>query len=163
MEKYSKHVPQYPIRDNCLQKMKNLVFIIKNLDWNADNYFITNAETRDWTRDLQILSLTLFEILNDTPKVQQISYTLLEKKTVAEMEWFQVFPTAQNMEFSIEGFFSECEQIRNIFPLRISLQKQPPKVFYKKSILKNFVKFTGKHQCQSVFLIKLQVSGLQLY
>ena len=42
MEKYSKHVPQYPIRDYCLQKMKNLVFIIKNLDWNADNYFITN-------------------------------------------------------------------------------------------------------------------------
>ena len=74
MEKYSKHVPQYPIRDNCLQKMKNLVFIIKNLDWNADNYFITNH-----------LPLS-FEILNDTPKVQQISYTLLEKKTVAEME-----------------------------------------------------------------------------
>ena len=31
------------------------------------------------------------------------------------------------------------------------LQKQPPDVFYKKAVLKNFVKFTGKHLCQSLF------------
>ena len=29
-------------------------------------------------------------------------------------------------------------------------------VFSKKSVLRNFVKFTGKHLCQSLFLIKLQ-------
>ena len=29
-------------------------------------------------------------------------------------------------------------------------------VFYKKSVLRNFAKFTGKHLCQSLFLIKLQ-------
>ena len=28
------------------------------------------------------------------------------------------------------------------------------KVFYKKGVLKNFTKFTGKHLCQSSFLIK---------
>ena len=28
----------------------------------------------------------------------------------------------------------------------------PPKVFYKKGILKNFAIFTGKHLCQSLFL-----------
>ena len=30
-------------------------------------------------------------------------------------------------------------------------------------VLRNFAKFTGKHPCQSLFLIKLQASGLQLY
>ena len=33
----------------------------------------------------------------------------------------------------------------------------------KKGALRNCVKFTGKHLCQSLFLIKLQGSGLQLY
>ena len=31
------------------------------------------------------------------------------------------------------------------------LQKQPPKVFYKKGVLRNFAKFTGKHLCQCLF------------
>ena len=35
-------------------------------------------------------------------------------------------------------------------------QKQPPEVFWKKSVLKNFVNFTGKHLCGSLFLINLQ-------
>ena len=43
------------------------------------------------------------------------------------------------------------------------IQKQPPEVFYKKGVLKNFTKFTGKHLYQSLFLIKLQASDLQLY
>ena len=33
----------------------------------------------------------------------------------------------------------------------------------KKSVLKNIAKFTGKHLCQSLFLIKLQDRGLHLY
>ena len=36
--------------------------------------------------------------------------------------------------------------------------EQPPKVFYTKSVLKNFTKFTGKHLRQSLFLKK--VAGL---
>ena len=40
------------------------------------------------------------------------------------------------------------------FNQKTHLQKQPPEVFYKKGVLKNFVKFTGKQQCQSLFLIK---------
>ena len=32
-------------------------------------------------------------------------------------------------------------------------------VFYEKGVLKNFVKFTGKHLCQSLFFNK----GQQLY
>ena len=38
-------------------------------------------------------------------------------------------------------------------------QKQPPEVFYKKSVLKNFAKFIGKQLCQSLFFNK----GLQLH
>ena len=30
-------------------------------------------------------------------------------------------------------------------------QKQPPEMFYKKHVLENFAKFTGKHLCQSLF------------
>ena len=30
------------------------------------------------------------------------------------------------------------------------LQKQPPEIFYKKGVLKDFAKFTGKHLCQSL-------------
>ena len=33
-------------------------------------------------------------------------------------------------------------------------QKQPPEVFYKKGVLKNFAKFPGKHLCQSLFFNK---------
>ena len=31
-------------------------------------------------------------------------------------------------------------------------QKQPPELFYKKSVLENFAKSTGKHLCQSLQL-----------
>ena len=34
-----------------------------------------------------------------------------------------------------------------------------PEVFCKKGILRNFAKFTGKHLCQSLLLIKLQALG----
>ena len=40
-----------------------------------------------------------------------------------------------------------------------SNQKQSPEVFYKKGVLKNFAKFTGKHLCQSLFFNK--VAGLR--
>ena len=36
-----------------------------------------------------------------------------------------------------------------------SIQKEPPEVFCKKAILKNFAKFTGKHLCQSLFFHKV--------
>ena len=40
-----------------------------------------------------------------------------------------------------------------------SEQKKPPEVFYKKGALKNFLKFTGKHLCRSIFSNK--VAGLR--
>ena len=45
----------------------------------------------------------------------------------------------------------------------LTFRSSYPKVFYKKGVLRNFVKFTGKHLCQGLFLIKLPAWGLQLY
>ena len=36
------------------------------------------------------------------------------------------------------------------------VQKQPPQMFCKRRCSKKFAHFTGKHLCQSLFLIKLQ-------
>ena len=41
----------------------------------------------------------------------------------------------------------------------LDIQKQPPEVFCKKDVLKNFAKFTGKYLCQSLFFNK--VTGLR--
>ena len=45
-----------------------------------------------------------------------------------------------------KGYFSSSEAY---------WQKQPPAVFYKKGVLTNFSKFTGKHLCQSLFFKRL--------
>ena len=39
------------------------------------------------------------------------------------------------------------------------IYKQPPKVFWKKDVLRNFAKFTGKRLCQGLFFNK--VAGLR--
>ena len=38
-----------------------------------------------------------------------------------------------------------------------------PEVFYRKGILRNSAKFTGKHLCQSLFFNRVAGLGLQLY
>ena len=42
-------------------------------------------------------------------------------------------------------------------------EQPPPELFRRKGAIRNFAKFTGKHLCHSLFLIKLQPLGLQLY
>ena len=43
------------------------------------------------------------------------------------------------------------------------MQKQPPEVFYKKGVLKNFAKFTTKYLCQSLFFNKAAGVRLAIY
>ena len=43
----------------------------------------------------------------------------------------------------------------------IKKQKQPQVVFCKKGVLRDFLKFTGKHLCQSLLFNK--VAGMTLY
>ena len=39
----------------------------------------------------------------------------------------------------------------------IQVCSEAPEMFYKKNVLKNFAKFTGKHLCQSLLLFKARV------
>ena len=48
-------------------------------------------------------------------------------------------------------------KIRSIFMATSNIQKQPPEVFYKKGVLKNFTKFTEKAPVPECLF------GLQLY
>ena len=52
-----------------------------------------------------------------------------------------------------ECYFSILKH--NIKKTQQTVQKQPPEVFCKKGILKNFPKFTGKQLCQILFLNKV--------
>ena len=47
-----------------------------------------------------------------------------------------------------------CSLLSTLIPLISSLQKQPSEVFCKKSVLKNFAIFTGKHLCWSLIIKK---------
>ena len=47
--------------------------------------------------------------------------------------------------------------------MHTNIRSSHPEVFCEKGVLKNFEKFTEKHLFQSLFLINLQPSGLQLY
>ena len=48
-------------------------------------------------------------------------------------------------------------------PEHLTLHKQSPEVFCKNGVVRNFPKFTGKHQCQSLFFNKVAGFSLQLY
>ena len=49
----------------------------------------------------------------------------------------------QSFERIVLGHFAEA--------YREHYRKQPPQLFLRKSVLRNFAKFTGKHLCQSLF------------
>ena len=44
----------------------------------------------------------------------------------------------------------------SVYGVRLcTLQMQPPEVFCKKGVLRNFKRFTGKHVCQNLFFNKV--------
>ena len=49
---------------------------------------------------------------------------------------------------------------KKLFLKKSASRNSHPEVFYKKGVLRNFEKFTGKHLCQSLFFDKV---ALQLY
>ena len=46
---------------------------------------------------------------------------------------------------------------------RLDYQKQPPEVLYKKGVLKDSAKFTGKHLCQNLFFNKVAGEPLRCW
>ena len=58
----------------------------------------------------------------------------------------------------------DIEQVNTGWVMNLITEKQSrPKVFCKEGVLINFVKFTGKHLCQSFFFNKVAGWGLQIY
>ena len=56
------------------------------------------------------------------------------------------------------SFFYRTHLVTAMYPIH-HLQKQPPEVFSRKGVPRNFAKFTGKHLCQGLFFHK--VAGLR--
>ena len=80
-----------------------------------------------------------------------IAFTSLQQKQSISLASFLQCPHMHQSRFPI--------LIRNKTAAEayVQSQKQPPTVFCKKSVHKNFVNFTGKHLCWCRFFIKLQV------
>ena len=55
----------------------------------------------------------------------------------------------------------ECNCDNKVSCRRLVAQKHPPEVFYKKDVLKNFTKFTGKHLYRGLFFNKVVGPRLQ--
>ena len=72
-----------------------------------------------------------------------------------KIEWYCGFKsfliTVKQNGFVVLKVFYHC-QISSLFSLRC--RSSHPEVFCRKGILRNFAEFTGKHLCQSLFLIK---------
>ena len=62
----------------------------------------------------------------------------------------------------ISIFFFPLYDLAHYIQTILTLQKQPPEVFYNEAILKIFAIFTGKYLSWSLFLIKLQASKKRL-
>ena len=69
-----------------------------------------------------------------------------------------MFYTVEKFSWLFIWIYQSCNQNMLI----VNKQKQPPEVFFKKCILKNFAKFTGKHLCQSLSFNKVAGLDLQL-
>ena len=82
----------------------------------------------------KVLENELSEICGREPLIQRITSCVKKK-----LDWY-----------SSEGGLSKHRSSHRRFSI-------------KEGVLKNFAKLTGKHLCQSLFLIKLQVLGLELY
>ena len=78
------------------------------------------------------------------------------------LHWY--FSKIQSDIFTIDIFTISLILCGTAILKNIHFQKQfSPKVFCKKGVRKIFAKFTGKRQCQNLFLNKAAALGLQLY
>ena len=68
------------------------------------------------------------------------------------------FPKNDVLDKYISLIWARYEVIVYVYEV-FKFQKQPLEVFCKKGVLRNFTKFTGKHQCKSLIFNK--VTGLR--
>ena len=60
-------------------------------------------------------------------------------------------------QISLLKFSFICHSRHHKHLLVNTIRSSRPELFCKKGVLKNFAKFTGKHQCQSLFFTKVEV------
>ena len=84
----------------------------------------------------------------------RISLVNVKKSTKNRFEALTFF--AKMLYHNVFWRFYLVVKLRIHFEYRTS----PPEMFCRKCAYKNFAKFTVKHLCQSLFLIKLQTGGL---
>ena len=78
----------------------------------------------------------------------------MKSKSTTVIE-FMLMSLGNFTEFLIEIWVISMDRPDRTVASMSSFQ-QSPEVFYKKGVLRNFAKFTEKHLCQSLFLIKFQ-------
>ena len=66
-------------------------------------------------------------------------------------KWFSKYLKKINRNIENKSSVDYCMRSEEI----VFLQKQPPEMFCKKGVYRNFAKFTGKHPCQSHFFNKV--------
>ena len=85
----------------------------------------SKTRNRRWTEDeLELFNRNEIELLTDE-----------ENNFASSLETLALKKSANNEVFE---------------SLKIYFRSSRPDVFYKKGVLRNFTKFTGKHQCQSL-------------
>ena len=141
----------------------------RDLDYNtfADRVRECRDKVDSKGEDYEVyFQLSIFQLLASCPNKSITSLTL--------SSWALLHP--QRMKLSIKDFFSKCDQIRRLLKiwshlLKISwihffcavlhawFRRSHPDVFCKKSGLRHFSKFTGKHQLQACNFIKKETLG----
>ena len=117
-------------------------------DWFlVGSWWIPEKELIDWYDSILILSNTKlnFDVYRNIFSKDYIPFAFLEGTITTNCKRFHVFSLRYWARLSI--FVLEMDRVGQI-------QKQPPEVFFKKVVLRNFAKFKGKHLCQSPFFIE---------
>ena len=105
----------------------------------------------------QLLSGKKFVYLLHDMTNRRQGETLLENGFLRRSNDIVVLLKIGALELCLKRLDNICEGVLHDY---CSLQKQPPEVFHKKAVLKNFALFIRKHLCRSLFLIKLQAFRL---
>ena len=130
-----------------------LAIKIENTQWNRVTAWLPNLYTKKYSNLLQPVRVMVFMYATAVSLIKLIFYIKNKKavdlklqERIRSKNSFIRYLSPDNKTIFVWYYLSSC-----------------PKVFCKKGVYRNFSKFTGKPLCWSVFLIKLQVSSLQLY
>ena len=130
--------------------MKYSLQILKNKSFSRDSNILPQMH---WTLDIFGHSATIIGGLGVS-----LNYPILNfKKTVFRKTYGCSTAGKKYFTSASQAFYTRTKS--SYSKARSSHQR----CSIKKGVLRNFVKFTGKQLWQSLFLIKLQDSGLQLY